>query len=887
VPSSPPPGGRVLEGWLLDAVAVGVLLALTWVIGVKGTAFTGLPKGADALDHAGTVRVLLENFPHLLWNPAWFGGLPSVPGIYPPAYSLMIAAIVKGAGTSIEHAMVVSAAGAYFVMVASLYGVVRIFGRSRVAALLAGLVVLAVPAFWEPALQLGEYPRLTAAALGYLATYLAALYTAKPTRLRLAGAVLLAGLALGTHPITGAVGALQVAAVLLLVPRWPLEVVLQRVGGAVVAMGGLAAWLYVPSIIGSSAYYIVPQARLIPSTPAPFGSLLAPPGQSLAAFSPLLVPLAAVLLTAVLWQIRRPRIGSDRSAYDAWISRHRHLIPVVAASAAFFLVALCLLGYAFVGHLAQAKLELVGIYPDDMFSYAAWPLAAATGVLLGGLLTMPRMQRAWRWRLAAVAGPAAGAVACLVAMTPLLAQGEFSYNAIVWAAAPKLPGATSDGQYRLALTDSTESSWSSFITRIPEIGGPFNQGALNLGEITWVEDSLTSSATPISEAKFLVQWSGLRWIEAGSGAGKYQYYERYPKVFEPLGASADTNYENFEVRRPSPVMAATDAPPVLAVGPFPDYELFLQSLSLSDVGPGRLVPIEGAPYIDDYSLSELERFPVLVLYGFEAHDPRKAAQLLRAYVNAGGGIVADVTADPLLAGQLAKYGAPLPVTSWATLRVDGRWRFKRFGHLLTKGIDVARFSPALYAGVDPYQIEVARRRNAGSAVLLESEGRPVVVAERSGAGTVIEEGLNLPYHDDVYSNSTESAFLYRMITVALSRSWTQAPTSARGVAMAADSDRITVATGNGVLFKETDAPDWHATVDGQTAPIYPAGPGWMYVPLGPTAGTPRTVEFRYQLSLIEWGSIGISLATVLALGLFVVTPWDDLRLRRRLKQAMK
>lgn len=458
---------------LADAGILAALLALTWWVGVRSTDFAGFLKGSDALDHAATVQLLMENFPHLLWNPGWFAGMPSVPGLYPPGYALMIAAVVTASGTSIQHAMVDCGVAAFLVMAASLYGFVRVIAKSRTAAALAGLLVLAVPAFWEPSLQSGEYPRLTAMAFGYLATFIAALYTVKPSRLRLTAAVAATGAALANHPITGGLGALQVVGVLLFVPYRPRRERLRTAGIAAALMTGSSAWLYLPSLIGVRAYYILPQAKLTPSTGTYFASLLYPGADYLKAFSPILLPLALLLTGIAAVVACRLRQGTDPNFGRA-----------LGSSAVMMIVVVCVLAYAYAGQLTHANVELVGIYPDDMFSYAAWPLAAASGVLVAGLMALLPKPRRRLSGIPAYAVPYAGAIACLVAITPILARDAlvFEYEQVAHAEAPLLPGNNGTGQYRIGFTDQDEASY--VFPSVPEIGGPFNQGAVSLDYIT-------------------------------------------------------------------------------------------------------------------------------------------------------------------------------------------------------------------------------------------------------------------------------------------------------------------------------------------------------------------------------------------------------------------
>jgi hypothetical protein len=295
--------------------------------------------------------------------------------------------------------------------------------------------------------------------------------------------------------------------------------------------------------------------------------------------------------------------------------------------------------------------------------------------------------------------------------------------------------------------------------------------------------------------------------------------------------------------------------------------------------------VQGTTYIDDYSLAQLKQFPVLFLYGFQAHDPARAASLLSAYVRAGGGLIAEVAGDSQLAAQLAKDGAPLPVTSWTSAELSGPWDFRHTSSPLTQGIDLSKFAQAVYAGSQPYLVEAAQQLAPGVDVALQSGPRALLVTGTAGRGRVAESGINLPYHDAVFSNVTESSLLTRMIQAVTARSWANGPTEQSGAVLAADSAQLQAGSAEGVLFKETDTPDWHATVNGHAVATYPAGPGDMYVRLPAGAHAPAAVEFRYQLSTIEWASVALSVLTLLLLLAFLCHARLPVRLRSQLELA--
>src|SRR5207253_3074799 len=143
-------------------------------------------------------------------------------------------------------------------------------------------------------------------------------------------------------------------------------------------------------------------------------------------------------------------------------------------------------------------------------------------------------------------------------------------------------------------------------------------------------------------------------------------------------------------------------------------ELILKSLGLSDAGPNRFIVLQGKPDIDDYSERDLQRFPVLVLYGFGVHDTGRAAKLLASYVHHGGGLVVEAAGVPDLAAALAAHGAQLPVQRWQSLELDGSWQFSHAAKSVVGDLDVSQFSPAYYAGAGPYLVELGKRLRAGA-----------------------------------------------------------------------------------------------------------------------------------------------------------------------------
>ena len=867
-------------GLMTDVLVLVGLVYATWIVGTRSGAFTGFPKGYDAYSHFITIRLILHNFPHFLWNYAWYGGFPAYPGSYPPFYSLFVSAGVAASGASITQAMDVATAVMYMVSVAALYGFVRVLGRNRLIAVATAVVVLAAPALWSASIQAGSYPRLCAMAFGDVAIFVAALDARRPTRVHAVVIALLLGVAMGSHPVIGVLVVFQVACVLAVVPQAPFEQRMRRLAMILVAVAGLSAWYYVPYFLHPSSYYLqAAQSALVVGTPAEFRTLLVVPtggqyvGSSILALPAVLVPLAIAIgawITVLLWRPRHARgIGFEESQGQPWRERRSRLSQPVAVAVACLVPALLCLAYAFLPHIQGLRLTFDGVFPDQMLSYAVWPLAAAVGVGACGIVSL---FPAWGVRQVVGGVMVVLASGCAVVSVPLFAPGALNDAGTVQQALIGATPATKNTlDERIAGTANTATRWGNAVTDTPEERDDFAQGILNIDYQAWIDDALTTPTFPASERGFLVDWYAIKWLYADDGA-MANAYQSQPADYKLLEDVSGTGTSTFRVQDPSPVLSATAAPAVLVVGEEENYSLLLRDLSLNDVPSTSMIPVQGSPYIDDYSLAELERFQSVVLYGFSAHSDAAAARLLDAYVRHGGRLLVEVAGDVPVVEQIAAL-APraFPVENWGDLEMEREWNFGVVRGPLTAGVPFSDFGPAMF-GSQPWLVEIAEQREPRSKVVLDADGDPLIVQARDGAGTVVMSGMNLPFHAASFNNAAEAAFLEGLIEGSYARPAAPAPPSYRTRFEGADAVEVDVRVGDatGVLFKENDYPDWHATVNGVATPIYPAGPGMMYVPF--SGGTPARISIFYRLSPTEYVSTGITLATIVLLALFAIIP---------------
>jgi hypothetical protein len=144
------------------ALAVGLLVILTLFIGFRSTAFTGFPKGYDAFNHLALAQIVKENFPHVLWNPYWDGGVVLFPRNYPPLFHFGVGLIALA--FSLEVTLVAKAILALSIILTAifLFLCLWVLTKKILPGLFAGLFFLASSTVWCYILTEGLYPRVMA-----------------------------------------------------------------------------------------------------------------------------------------------------------------------------------------------------------------------------------------------------------------------------------------------------------------------------------------------------------------------------------------------------------------------------------------------------------------------------------------------------------------------------------------------------------------------------------------------------------------------------------------------------------------------------------------------------------------------------------------------------
>lgn len=808
-------GLAALDGALITAAVVSV--------GLITGAFTGPVKGYDGWGHLTKVVLILRDFPAIDWNYDWYSGSPFFLGGYPPLFYLAASGL---AWVGVDHMVVMNVliGLSYVAMTLSLYALARIVTDSRIAGLVAAGVLLATPAVWTPYVQAGLYTRVFGMAFVSIAFALMALYLRRPSTARYLWCLLAVWGALNSHVVLGALAVFALALVLVLSPDGEGRTRIWRLG------------LLVPPVL-LSAYYYLPLALY--STGAAVSASY-PPLElgSLGTIFPVFIVGASV----VGW-LRFPSGGRTAAP------RLMLVCGIVCAA--------CLV-YA----LAPVP-RVAGLLPQNMLFFLSWFLAAIAG-LASGSVRVPTI--AWQRGFVGTVILAATLISIL-AVIPLITQTMVRDPTRPETAQSgwQPPGPT-DNNFRVASPSDNLSVWFNAVYAVPQTRGyAAGPQILNPDWQYWLDTTGWSSHAAEAQRTFLFDWYGARWVYVPapyipSTAGVVPALMSHPDLYRQLSSAQSGPSLTFEYLHPTPIAAATNAPVILVIGNSLEYRIVFRDLSYSGFDTAHVIPVEGGPYVDDFSAEELAQFDEVVLYGGRARDTTRAANLLSAYVRAGGGLVVEGGEASLAAGMQG----PFPVTATASAQVTGEWGFRAETSPITDGIDFSAFGPPSNNG-GPWTVSVAKGVPSWAHTVLGSRPGAVVVTGQLGSGRVVWSGLNLPYHVDAYRNGEESRFLTNAIA------WASRSTPQQGARSTAHFDgpqQTTVAvdaTSRGVLFKESFFDRWHAYVDGREVTVYRAGPGFMLVFLPPGTRFPATVTLRYEKSALDWAGIAVSALTLVAL----------------------
>jgi len=905
---------RLVPHRVATCVEIIALLITVWWVGEHGHAFTGFPKGHDAMGHLSKAQFIASNWPHISWNYEWYSGQPAFAGSYPPGYHLLLVAVSWAAHVSLPTAMNAVTYAAIGLLVIGTYAIARAATRSHLAGLLAAGLLIAAPTMWSQNVVLGLYPRFTALALLAPALATAIVFARDGSRLPALATVTLLALSLSMHPIVGAMGIAMIAAIVVVGPVHSLGARLVSATALVGVALMLAAYFYLPLALQSRSQSLFTNTE----TPLPFAALGLRPSHSMDSLPVMLLPSAVIIAVFVVVLCKRPRVSyesklalgadvlllsapplegalpemarTDVRRYVRWY-RRREAVGFAMRLCLLFVAAVpWFIAYGFIGHIDQSfPYYINGLQPSDLLVYPAFLCCVAVGIAFGMLSNWLRARwrarRPWRLRFCVFAAryaarcALAGVIVVIVAvpmgeLLPIIAPStsvnDTSVQATRLSMYPIVASAQRD--YRVAGTGDSLTKWINEYSDAPQDRGYDDHGALHFDWQNWLEQAVASSAFTPEQRDFLLDWYAIKWIDTDSGQGDAAPYADLSR-FEVLATATNyADFASFRYLQAKPIMSATNVPTVLVIGDPQHFDLLLRALSYAAVGSDQLIPLQGPTSLDDVRAADLAHVDTVMLYGAAAGDPNRDAKMLSAFVNGGGRLVVDAADDQAAMGALARAkNSPLPVKAARDGQINGPgWAWAPvIDDPLLAHARLTDFGAASYADQNLWSVFGATELQSWAHTDLSTHGRPVLVSGKLGAGQAIWSGIGLPYHVDSFGSVTESSWLANLLGSTPLAVAANSPSYTAQFVDAGHRRVIVSSSGRAVLLKEQDAPDWHATVDGHGVPIYSAGPGMMWIPL-PADGVRHVVDVRYEISGTETlGYVVSALTLLVVLALFI------------------
>lgn len=405
------------------------------------------------------------------------------------------------------------------------------------------------------------------------------------------------------------------------------------------------------------------------------------------------------------------------------------------------------------------------------------------------------------------------------------------------------------------------------------------------------------------EVQSLAKWWGLKIIYTGmANLTNYQPENDNEALInikkagfkEKTVTTGDFLHFCYEVPGATSLATISNKPLVLVIGenpPFNDgFRTVFKSFNRSSWNYDRAMLISGKRFIDDYSLADLKKFPIVVLYGYQVRNKEKTWAMLSKYVEEGGSLFVE-TGWQYWSQDWGKFNSKgqsetislvdlLPVSKIKWGEVGIHWQdLQVTGDNL--GVDLASkgWADLIWQG-KPWGMSLAEPEDLrpSSFPLVITAGKLVAAGRNFGKGKIIWSGINLFSHTAYHQSEAENKFLAAVF------SWLI--TSDNSIEENLDfkretPDKIVIEIDQSpsgpksVMFKEVADAGWRVfwqTKEAQLElPILRAGPGWKLVQLPENVDRGKVV-MTYQRTFEKWFAIFLSAMTMMGLLVFL-TGW--------------
>ena len=828
-------------------------LAVGWAVG----ALSGFPKGVDAYCHLTRVKFILRFWPNYLWNHLWDAGTPMFGGTYPPLGYYMTAVVAALFRCGPETALTAVATLSFVMNSLCVYGFVRNATGRRLPSILAVMLMVLSPAYWDWWVSGGNYGRVISLGLFGLSLYLASCHIKRPES-RLFKTLLPLSIAgnICCHIISGIPALAAISAMLLFFSK-DLKSGVVRALKLVASVAGLDAFFITRFLFSNPTAHAV-KSFIVSYPPVPVIKLFAPAphaGFPIHSLVPSMMPIFvfSALFAVVRKVLKRP---SDLRAG-----------PYVFCNA---LVSAAFLGYAFAGYVPwyPKTLYIVGFMPISAMCMVSVALAPLTSIMLWTSLDGMVSKRVVSLLFASliISTAVLGSIMSVPAVKSCV-EDETSPETFETLTMSLITVDEGEVNHRLGTSSAFVSIWFSYVYTVPQTRGYYAPPYLDWH--VWFEYAVWSPKDNYGETAFLLDWYAVKWVVVGEPGYHYEKFLSKPDSYRPISNLDD--WWEFEYLNATPILSATSTPSILFIGSDVNYDMFIRAIAVSNVNTRVTIPVKGwSRYVDDYSLEELRKFDALFLYGYDYRDSEEAFSLLRQYVAGGGSVFLETNGSPDY--DKPYLPEPFPVNNTVAITLGASWSLAVSETNVTAGIDFTKFSPPVYEG-GPWGFSTTTAVRPWAIPALTTAGSPIIVVGRYGSGRVVWSGMNLVYHILYYGGNREEAkFLKNIIVWLVGQA---EPPPAHEVSFLNPQKRVVRVDehAKGVLFKESYVPGWGASArmpDGSSEKlrVYMAGPGLMYVPLPEVLAYPVTVTLTYRLPVMCRVGNYVSIATLIALAAY-------------------
>ncbi|MDO8551062.1 MAG: hypothetical protein Q7S03_00020, partial [bacterium] len=546
-------------------LSVGLIVFLTLIIGIQSTAFTGFPKGYDSFYHLGFARIISENFPNILWNPYWNGGVDLLYRNYPPLYHFSLGLLNRFLGLDLVMLVKATAIINVAVTAISLFLTVYVLTRRTLYGLFSGLFFLASSTLWCQIVQDGIYARLFAMMLVGLSLLSMTLWHVEKKTKYLWLLVFSLSLAFLSHFLSGFLASFAFL-VILLFRSLSLKEKILAIGKVFLPVLGLISFYYLPlMLLRAGQLGLVgdfQEARKY--EPLVLLSLFR---QGYPGLPFLSLPLAFLVLILVFLM----RYKIDR--------KNRILLEFFSALA---VLSLFCIGYS-VGLLHKF---FYGVSTTQMLLPAAMFLSLFLGLGIFFLSTLEVLRKSV-FLIVLV-----GLTAMTLAQMPKLKSLSLDQaNYFPKGSFRELPEGKS---FRFAGLEDVVGESFNYYTSIPQTGGYFEPGVIYPQYYWWFIYGVYNTSGNLPETKFLLDWYAVNNVYYNSRTlgRERDKAQASRKIFQDVDFIASPK-GIVEYQKAGPIVLASNAPVFLTQKEGKAYEDVLHLLAKEDLDSRFVIPIEG------------------------------------------------------------------------------------------------------------------------------------------------------------------------------------------------------------------------------------------------------------------------------------------------------